>query len=167
MFGIQRYPEVRLAPNSGILPTLRRDRMVLALDDGRERRKVKLSEQERQSATLIKTVTWPSGGLSGSAAHYSIPATQNNVSSSINAVQKAGGDVYISKTPNRPPLAIFSADAKLADNAAKLHLHLEALSAMPQNAVQLKPVRVGLYKSYYPSMDEGWTRFILDQYGFK
>ena len=37
---------------------------------------------------------------------------------------------------------------------------------MPKNAVQLKPVRVGLYKSYYPSMDEGWTRFILDQYGF-
>jgi hypothetical protein len=166
MFGIQRYPEVRLAPNSGILQPYDVTAWSLPLMMGVNADKVKLSEQERQSATVIKTVTWPSRGLSGSAAHYSIPATQNNVSSLINAVQKAGGDVYISKTPNRPPLAIFSANAKLADNAAKLHLHLEALSAMPQNAVQLKPVRVGLYKSYYPSIDEGWTRFILDQYGF-
>jgi hypothetical protein len=166
MLGIQRYPEVRLAPNSGILEPYDVAAWSLPLMMGVNADKVKLSVQERQSAAIIKTVTWPAGGVSGNAAHYSIPDTQNNVSSLINAVQKAGGEVYLSKTPDQPPLAIFSANPQLADNASKFHLHLEALSTMPQNAVQLKPVRVGLYKPYYASMDEGWTRFILEQYGF-
>jgi hypothetical protein len=30
----------------------------------------------------------------------------------------------------------------------------------------LKPVRLGLYKSYTASMDEGWTRWVLEQYEF-
>jgi hypothetical protein len=166
MFGIQRYPEVRLAPNSGILEPYDVAAWSLPLMMGVNADKIKLSEQERQSAAVIKTVTWPAGGLAGTAAHYSIPATQNNVSSLINTVQKAGGEVYISKTANQPPLAIFSANPQLADNAAKFHLRLEALSAMPQNALQLKPVRVALYKPYFSSIDEGWTRFVLEQYGF-
>jgi hypothetical protein len=166
MLGIQRYPEVRLAPNSGILEPYDVAAWSLPLMMGVNADKVKLSAQQRQSAAIIKTVTWPAGGLSGSAAHYSIPATQNNVSSLINSVQKAGGEVYISKTPNQPPLAIFSANPQLADNAAKFHLRLETLSAMPRNAVQLKPVRVALYKPYFSSIDEGWTRFVLEQYGF-
>jgi hypothetical protein len=166
MLGIQRYPEVHPAPNSGILEPYDVAAWSLPLMMGVNADKVKLSAQQRQSAAIIKTVTWPAGGLSGSAAHYSIPATQNNVSSLINSVQKAGGDVYISKTLNQPPLAIFSANPQLADHAAKFHLRLEALSAMPQNTVQLKPVRVALYKPYFSSIDEGWTRFVLEQYGF-
>ncbi|MEP6538420.1 MAG: M14 metallopeptidase family protein [Bryobacteraceae bacterium] len=30
----------------------------------------------------------------------------------------------------------------------------------------LKRPRIGLYKSYIPNMDEGWTRWLLDQFGF-
>src|SRR5262249_31592616 len=31
---------------------------------------------------------------------------------------------------------------------------------------QLAAPRIGLYKSYVPSMDEGWTRWLLEQYEF-
>jgi hypothetical protein len=31
----------------------------------------------------------------------------------------------------------------------------------------LRQPRIGLYKSHMPSMDEGWTRWILEQFGFK
>ncbi len=34
------------------------------------------------------------------------------------------------------------------------------------NSRQLKRPRIGLYKSYVPSMDEGWTRWLLEQFGF-
>jgi hypothetical protein len=31
----------------------------------------------------------------------------------------------------------------------------------------LKQPRIGLYKSYVPSMDEGWTRWLLEKFGFR
>jgi hypothetical protein len=40
--------------------------------------------------------------------------------------------------------------------------HLEAASDIRT----LKQPRVALYKSYVPSMDEGWTRWLLEQFGF-
>jgi len=36
----------------------------------------------------------------------------------------------------------------------------------PLLATTLNKPRVGIYQSYDPSMDEGWTRFVLDQYGW-
>ena len=33
-------------------------------------------------------------------------------------------------------------------------------------AYKLNPPRIGMYKSYVASMDEGWTRFILENYDF-
>jgi Zinc carboxypeptidase len=166
MLGIQRYPEVRPAANSGILEPYDVAAWSLPLMMGVRVEKVKLSAQEQQSAASIKTVTWPSGGLAGNGSYYSVPDTQNNVSALINAMQKAGAAAYISKLSNQTPRAIFAANPQLADNAAKLHLRLEAISALPQGAAQLKPARVAIYKPYISSIDEGWTRFVLEQYGF-
>jgi len=30
----------------------------------------------------------------------------------------------------------------------------------------IPPPRIGLYKSFVPSMDEGWTRWLLEDFGF-
>ncbi len=40
------------------------------------------------------------------------------------------------------------------------------LAAAP-GARPLKRPRIGLYKSYQPSMDEGWTRWLLEKFGFR
>jgi hypothetical protein len=38
----------------------------------------------------------------------------------------------------------------------------------PSNGrIEIKPPRIGLYKSQMPSMDEGWTRWLLEQFGFR
>jgi hypothetical protein len=43
----------------------------------------------------------------------------------------------------------------------------EPLTLVIQSRVRANsPVRVGMYKSYAPSMDEGWTRWVFDQYKF-
>jgi len=48
-----------------------------------------------------------------------------------------------------------------------LYVHFEGLSAKPEvKEYELKPVRLGLYKSWIASMDEGWTRWVLEQYEF-
>ncbi len=41
-----------------------------------------------------------------------------------------------------------------------------AAPGTPTLATTLNKPRVGIYQSYDPSMDEGWTRYILDEYGW-
>jgi hypothetical protein len=40
-------------------------------------------------------------------------------------------------------------------------------AAQLPGAAELKKPRAGLYKSFMPSMDEGWTRWILEQFGWE
>jgi hypothetical protein len=58
-------------------------------------------------------------------------------------------------------------EADLEDIVKDLHVHFVALKTKPSvRAFRLKPVRLGLYKSWTASMDEGWTRWVLEQYEF-
>jgi hypothetical protein len=46
-------------------------------------------------------------------------------------------------------------------------VNVVALATAPEvTTVALKPTRVGLYKSWVANMDEGWTRWLLEQHGF-
>jgi hypothetical protein len=54
---------------------------------------------------------------------------------------------------------------KIWRNAASGDFYLDAAPAGVDAYAVRKP-RIGLYKSFVPSMDEGWTRWILEQFGF-
>ncbi|RKY85597.1 hypothetical protein DRQ09_07075 [candidate division KSB1 bacterium] len=48
-----------------------------------------------------------------------------------------------------------------------LYVNFKELDNKPEIKVyELKPVKLGLYKSWTASMDEGWTRWVLEQYEF-
>lgn len=56
--------------------------------------------------------------------------------------------------------------ARLADEHA-VRLGIVPVSVLPEARQSLRQPRVGLYRSYRPNaMDEGWTRFVLEQYSF-
>jgi hypothetical protein len=168
MLGIQRYPEVRPAPNSGILEPYDVAAWSLPLMMGVRAERASIRPDVLNSSRILKTAEWPNGGLSNASGKYfSIAAHENNVFALANAMQAAGGQVFLSHKPNEAPEFIFPAHAQLAANAEKFHLQLVPRPDLPQGATQLKPVRLGIYKSYIAAIDEGWTRFLLDQYGFK
>jgi len=170
MMGIQRYPEVRPAAGGGILEPYDVAAWSLPLMMGVKAERLAIRPDILNSARLIKEPEWPKGSLSTTNAKYfGIAAHENNIFALANAMQGAGGQVYfaVSQKPIEASEFIFAGNAQLASNAEKFHLQLVPRADLPQNATQLKPVRIGLYKSYIPSMDEGWTRFLLDQYGFK
>jgi hypothetical protein len=166
MLGIQRYPEVRPAAGSGILEPYDVAAWSLPLLMGVKADKVKLAPAEQQGATLLQSVPWPAGGLAGTGKYFAVAGQQNNVFALANAIESAGGEVYLAHAANEAPTVIFAAHPQLASNAEKLHVQLRARADLPEGATRLKPVRIGLYKPYIPSLDEGWTRFILEQYGF-
>jgi hypothetical protein len=170
MMGIQRYPEVHPAPGSGILEPYDVAAWSLPLMMGVEAEKVKLPAA-LQFEKSISAVPWPGSGLAGKSGYYFTNDNQNGAFALINAMQKAGGQVFLLREPGPSDVGsytrlIFAAHPQLATNAEKNHMLLDTLPDKPKGAVQLKPIRVGLYKSYIPSMDEGWTRFVLEQYGF-
>jgi len=169
MLGIQRYPEVRSATNSGILEPYDVAAWSLPLMMGVKAERASIRPDILNSARVLKEPLWPTGGLVGQAKYYSVVEHENNVYALINAMQKAGGEAYVHWLPNfEPPTVIFPANPQLAANAEKLHVSLQAISGdLPMQAVPLKQIRIGLYKPYVASLDEGWTRFLLDQYGFK
>jgi len=45
-------------------------------------------------------------------------------------------------------------------------LKLKGVAASPKDVVAVKKARVGLYRSWVANIDEGWTRWILENYGF-
>ena len=166
MLGIQRYPEVKPAPNSGILEPYDVAAWSLPLMMGVRTEKVTLTPEEKKAATPITSVPWPSGGTSGDARYYAVADQQNNVFALVNAMQKAKAEIFVQAAANETPKIIFAANPQLGANAEKFHLRLQPVSELPKNAKPLKPARIAIYKSYVPSLDEGWTRFVLEQYGF-
>ncbi len=60
-----------------------------------------------------------------------------------------------------------AAEAGVGDIAAELGLDVTGIeSAPPVPLLALEPARVGLYKSWVASMDEGWTRWLLENYEY-
>jgi hypothetical protein len=138
----------------------------LPLMMGVKAEKVRLTEEEARSTTAIKTLPmWPAG-LGRNAKYYTCNYHMNNVFALVNAMQKVGGQVFLVNQAGHDPYLVFGAHAQLAANAEKLHLLLPPREDLPKEAKPLKPPRIGLYKPYIPSIDEGWTRFVLEQYGF-
>ena len=170
MMGIQRYPEVRLAPNSGILEPYDVAAWSLPLMMGVKAERVAVRPEQLSASRILKDPQWPAGGLSSANAKYfSIMAHENNVFALANAMQAAGGQVFLAQPQKigQAPDFIFGAHPQLGVNAEKLHLQLAPRADLPQSVTPIKPVRIGIYKSYLGPLDEGWTRFVFDQYGFK
>lgn len=162
MMGIQRYPEVRPAPGSGILAPYDVSAWSLPLMMGVKAERVRLSPEEQRGSTVVSAIAAPAAP--GNHPYYSVPWRQNSVFTLVNEMQKSGGEVFLRR--GATPVAIFAAHPKLAGTAANLHVALEGRADLPADAQPLKPRRIGLYKPWIASIDEGWTRFVLEQHSF-
>src|SRR5262249_52305156 len=136
----------------------------LPLMMGVKAEKVRLSGDEVKAITPIKTVPALPGGLGQKTTYYTCADATNNAFALVNAMQQAGGHVFLANQSGQQASLVFAAHDQLAANAEKLHVKLQGIADLPKDAKPLKPVRIGLYKPYIASIDEGWTRFVLEQY---
>ena len=118
----------------------------------------------------------PAGTMDGPAnpAGYLISHRENNSFILSNRLLKAGAQVYWLKKDDRNmgtgTLWVPSGNgvAALLTKATKdLGVNVHAIAAKPTGeAMQLKPIRIGLYDQYGGSMPSGWTRWIFEQFEF-
>ena len=127
----------------------------------------------------VNTASYAAGTLSGNAkSAYAIDPRTNEAFIAVNRLLKAGDAVYRAATPldvagKRWPAGSFlvaagqGTHARVEQAAKALGLQVTALDSVPgAETVRVKPPRVGMYNPWGGNMDEGWTRWVLEQYEF-
>jgi hypothetical protein len=109
----------------------------------------------------------PPGRVTGSGPVLVVDPAQNNAFKAINRAWQQGATIQASAGPTGVPIryAIRGLAESAQDDLVKtLALQAERTLSAPGRAIH-RP-RVGLYQPWTGSMSEGWTRWVLEQYGF-
>ena len=110
----------------------------------------------------------PAGKATGSGAVLLVDPAQNNAYRAINRTWKAGGSVRLVPAANGKGARFALAGVKEADLTDMVSsLALQAERATTASGSEVKKPRIGLYRPWMASMDEGWTRWVLERYGFE
>ena len=135
--------------------------------------------REKITVKLEKLTAPPklAGKIAGTgAAGWLLTPAWNDSFRAVNRVLKNGGTVYRLPNPPQPwapgtfwiPATGPTSSTSVQALATEFGLPFTAVAAAPAGPMsQLKPLRVALYRRYAGgNMDEGWTRFIFDQWEF-
>jgi hypothetical protein len=168
MFSVQRYPEVRLVAGKDIVRPYDVAAWTLPLMMGVLVERDALPEGLGPYAPQAPSL--PTDGPAFALA----PGSPENARI-VNAALRSAGAVTIARSPLRaggrewPAGTVFfdGVAARAAAGKAGPGTSWAALPSPPPSTERLRAPRVGLYKPWAASMDEGWTRWILEQYGFE
>ncbi len=108
----------------------------------------------------------PPGRLSGAGPALALDPAQNNTYRAINRAWRQGATVEFASSgePGAGRYLIRGlSEAAQADLVASLALVAERGAA---TGVAIAKPRIGVYDPWTGSMDAGWTRWVLEQYGF-
>jgi hypothetical protein len=128
-----------------------------------------------ERATIAPARVW---GEVRKPAFYVIDGRGNGASIAINRLLKAGARVSWLKEPMALEGHTYEAGALVVDEAKGVREAVEAVARdlglrvtasagrPPQAAQAIGNVRIALYKPWVENIDEGWTRWLLEQYEF-
>jgi hypothetical protein len=169
----QRYPEIKPVQGAAPMPPYDVAAWTLPLMMGAEAVKVSLSDADRTALRPMKAEDWPAGGLEGKGPVAVLERSSIASAGLLNAHLKSAGAKVAAEAFEAQGrrysagTVILPASAALGELARKHHLKLTALAAEPKvKLAALKAPRVALFRPWAVSMDEGWTRWILEQHGF-
>ncbi len=122
-------------------------------------------------------VDYYEGDVRGKASFgYALSVNSNASVIVTNKILKAGGTAFKTKAAFKSGKTTLPAGSYIVsggsvsiDSLAKAYgLGVTGLSSDPKvEMTKVHRPKVGLYKSWVSNMDEGWTRFIMDEYAFE
>jgi Zinc carboxypeptidase len=174
MLEAQTYPEVRLTPQSPPEPPYDVTAWSLGMQMGVATTFV--DQPFEASLEVLKTVPLPAGGIHGSGGTFLIDAVYNDGFAAVNDVWSAGGRVRRAAASFAgPERHRFAAGTWVIEGisreamqriAGELGLDVYAGGAPSVRLASVNRPRIGVYQPWGSNMDEGWTRWVLDHYGF-
>lgn len=123
----------------------------------------------------LTQIDLPPSSVDGAGTSFVLSHEPNASLKLVNDVLAGGGSAALDtdsvKTPGGTETGAIVVSgvshATLASLGTKYGVSALAIDHAPAHAIALKAARVGLYRPWQASIDEGWTRWILEQYGYK
>ena len=170
----QTYPEVRLTPQSPPEPPYDVTAWSLGMQMGVATTFV--DKPFDASLEVLQSVPLPDGGIRGSGGTFLIDAVYDDGFTAVNEVWSAGGRVRRATQsfvgPERHRFAAGTwviqgiSRSAMQRIAGELGLDVYAGGAPSVRLEAVTRPRIGVYQGWGSNMDEGWTRWVLDRYGF-
>lgn len=112
----------------------------------------------------ISAVSQPMAELK-KAVGYVLSAKENDAYKTVNDLLKAGHKVF---RIDACPYKDFYVEGKEADLQPMLqHSKVRCVDKKPDGLTPVKPLRIAMYQRFYGgNADEGWTRLVLENFGF-
>jgi hypothetical protein len=171
----QTYPDRRLYPGGPPEPPYDITGWTLPMQMGVD---VDKHETNIPVATRpVGTPRVPPGTAPATATTFALDPRVNESFTAVNRLLAAGDAVKRATAPvttaaGQWPAGTFLVTAgsgtaqRVAAIAGELGLKVSSVDAVPGSARELKAPRIGLYHAWGGNMDEGWTRYMLEDFEF-
>jgi hypothetical protein len=193
LFDVQVYPDLREYPDGPpeqpydaagwTLPHQMGVRVIAAMSPLSDAFRAALRELEADPGPLrnaphapfhsnpvAAAIVPPPGRIIGSGSRVAVDPSENNAFRIVNWALEAGASVQVSASTAvsaRPASGSRYVISGVPDGTLRSWVNELAVQAVRTNASgPAVRSRIGLYKPWRASMDEGWTRWLFDQYGF-
>jgi len=173
----QEYPNQYQYPGGPPMPPYDLAGWTLPMQMGIE--VVKTTEPFKAKTKVLTSLSPVAGQVKGSHNYgYLLSNKENNSYKAFNQLQKAGAEVsrldasvQFDKAVYGPGSFIIKGsadvDTKVASLAKEFGLNFQGLDKNPGvSTTKIDKIKVGIYKSWRTNIDEGWTRWVLDQHSF-
>jgi len=173
MFSTHRYPKIRAQAGGNVIPPYDTTTWSLPLMMDVNVQRLTLAKDTEQKLKPVTDGDWPQGKVVGQGPVYAVLRNSNQASALLNELLKTKANVEVARqrfevgNVSYPAGTLLISGVDMNALAAKYHVTADALASKPSaETAKLREPRVGLYKPWLASMDEGWTRYIFDQYHF-
>jgi hypothetical protein len=162
----QSYPEVRRAPNAPPEPPYDVTAWSLGMLCGVEVEFVKKPVAGGATLAEVADDDWPKPAVA-SGATLAFEHSGTGAVLAVNRLLKDGASVgFVAGSTAAGPRFLVSGASRDRIEAIAKESGVAFRAAEAGRGAPLKPRRIALYQPWTANMDEGWTRWVLDNYGF-
>jgi hypothetical protein len=168
----QTYPEVRRTPSAPPEPPYDVSAWSLGMLMGADVVFAKAAVPATANLTKLADTPRLAGEVAGSGTRFLFDYKGADSALAINRLLRNGAKVAFERSGATETVAVTGAPRKLLETlAADLGVRFTAAEARKETSpkpttIAIKAPRVALYQSWTAAMDEGWTRFVLEQWEF-
>jgi hypothetical protein len=171
----QTYPDRRVFPGGPPDPPYDMAGWTLPMQMGVTVHRIEESFRASTEPVTTTSIVAEAGSVSGQGPVFLLTPNENNSVIAVNklladgaTVSRAGSSFESGGSTWPVGTFIVRGNANvLRSTAQQTGLDFVGAGSLNVNAMQVRQPRVGLYKSWVSNMDEGWTRWILENYEFQ